>query len=148
MISKPCEKFKEGNVYLVGPKSFEVNMKCSNLELLDTPVEKLLLKDNFVDTLRVHGEPENFDRALKEFHRVLKKEGTLCLIVPYFRINNDDDLHLTLGEFVEKVEHEQSKESKSKFDYINIEPLLRRYFLKVKSYRLAHLVIFAAKEKI
>ena len=147
MASKLCERFKEGNVYLVKPKSVKVNLKFSNLRVLDTPVEKLFLKDNFVDTLRAHGEPENFTRALNEFHRVLKMDGTLALIVPYFQLHKENS-PLTLGEFVEKVEHEQSKEGTSRLDYINIEPMLLRYFRKVKSHRLAHLEIFIAKDKI
>lgn len=147
MASKLCERFKEGNVYLVKPKSVKVNLKYSNLRVLDTSVEKLFLKDNFVDTLRVHGEPKNFTIALKEFHRVLRTEGTLALIVPYFQLNEENS-PLTLGEFVEKVEHEQSKEGEPRLDYKNIEPMLLHYFRKVKSYRLAHLEIFVAKDKI
>lgn len=147
MVSKLCERFKEGNVYLVKPKSIKVNVEYSNLKLIDTPAEKLFLKDNFVDTLRAHGNPENFQRELEEFHRVLKTDGTLALIIPYFRVYNENS-PLTLGEFVEKVEHERTKEGESRLEYINIEPMLLRYFRKVKSHRLAHLAIFVAKEKI
>ena len=147
MVSKPCEKFKEGNIYLVKPSSAKLNVECSNLRLLDTPAEKLFLRDNFIDTLRVHGEPENLREALKEFHRVLKTDGTLILIVPYFQIYKEQS-PLTMGEFVEKVEHEQLEERKPRLDHTNIVPMLLHYFRKVNTHRLAHLEIFIAKDKI
>jgi SAM-dependent methyltransferase len=95
----------------------------------------------------VHGEPENIRRALKELHRVLRKDGSLAFIVPYYHPYKDN-YPLTMGEFVEKVEHEVLDEDETKLDYAFAGSLLSRYFRRVKRYRLAHLAIFVAKGKV
>lgn len=147
MILPLCNRLKEGKIYLVKPQSVKVNMECANLIVLDAPDENIILKNNFVDAVRVHGEPENVHTALKEFHRVLRKDGSLALIVPYSH-SHRDNFPLTLGEFVEKVEHEVSTEDKTQLDYAATGSLLSRYFRRVKRYRLAHLAIFVARGKI
>ncbi len=147
MIASLCEKVKKGMVYLIKPKSTKLNLECENLHVLDTPPANMLLKDNFVDGVRVHGEPENFREAIKEFHRILKQDGSLALIIPFFHSCKDDN-PLTFAEFVEKVEHEISEEDKSKLDYETTRLLLSHFFRKVKCYRLAHLAIFITKDKI
>jgi len=76
-------RFKEGKIYLFKPPTMKVNIECGNLLTLDTTVENTLLKDNFIGAVRAHGEPQNIHEGLKEFHRILKKDGSLSLIVPY-----------------------------------------------------------------
>jgi PadR family transcriptional regulator PadR len=147
MISSLGNVLGDGRIYLVKPKSVKLSIECANLNLLDTPVENIPLKDNFVDAVRVHGEPGNVHQALKELHRVLKKDGSLAFIVPYSHPYKDN-YPLTIGEFVEKVEHEVLDEDKTKLDTLFVGSLLLRYFRKVKRYRLAHLAIFIAKGKI
>jgi DNA-binding PadR family transcriptional regulator len=146
MISPLCSRFKERKIYLVKPPSVQVNMENANLLILDATAESILLKDNFVDAVRVHGEPKNIRKALSEFHRVLRKDGSLALIVPYSR-QQRDDYPLTLGEFVEKVEHEVSEEDKTELDFTAIVSLLSRYFRRVRNYRIAHLAIAVADGK-
>ncbi len=147
MISSLGNVLEDGKIYLVKPHSVKVNIECANLIVLDTPVENIPLKDNFVDAVRVHGEPENVRRALKEFHRILRKDGSLAFIVPYYHPQKDN-YPLTMGEFVEKVEHEVSEEDKNKLDYASTGSLLSHFFRRVKRYRLAHLAIFVARGKI
>jgi PadR family transcriptional regulator len=147
MISSLGNVVEDGRIYLVKPKSVELTIQAANFVVLDTSVENIPLKDNFVDAVRVHGEPENVRRCVKELHRVSKKDGSLALIIPYSH-PQQDKYPLTMGEFVEKVEHEVSEGDKTKLDYATVEPLLSRYFRKVKRHRLAHLSIFIAKGKI
>jgi PadR family transcriptional regulator PadR len=147
MLSSLGSVVEDGKIYLVKPQSVKLSVECANLIVLDTSVENISLKDNFVDAVRVHGEPENVRRALKEFHRVLKKDGSLAFIVPYSHPNKDN-YPLTMGEFVEKVEHEVLEEDETKLDYAFAGSLLSHYFSKVKRHRLAHLAIFVAKGKI
>jgi PadR family transcriptional regulator PadR len=137
----------DGKIYLVKPKSAKLSVECANLIVLDAPLENIPIKDNFVDAVRVHGEPENVRRAMKEMHRVLRKDGNLAFIIPYSHPAKDN-YPLTIGEFVEKVEHEVSEEDKTELDYASAESLLSRYFHKVRCHRLAHLAIFVAKGKI
>lgn len=146
MISPLCDRFKEARIYLIKPQSAKLSTEPGNLTVLDTTVENILLKDNFVDAVRVHGEPEDVNRALKEFHRVLRKDGSLAYIVPYFR-PRESNYPLTMGEFVEKIEHEVSETDKTKLDYTATGNLLSRYFRKIKRYRIAHLAIFIARVK-
>ncbi len=147
MVAGLCEKFKKGRIYLVKPKPVEVSLEYPNLMVLDTLADNLFLKEGFIDTIRMHGEPENFHNALKELHRVLKADGTLSFIVPYFELHEEKS-PLTIGEFVEKIEGERSTEGMPQIDSTNIKTILLRYFENVKSYRLAHLAIFLAKNKI
>jgi|SRR5271157_834696 len=147
MISSLGNVLEDGKIYLTKPQSVKLSIECANLIVLDSPVENIPLRDDFVDAVRVHGEPENVHRALKELHRVLKKDGSLAFIVPYSHPPKDN-YPLTLGEFVEKVEHEALEEDKTKLDYAFAESLLSRYFRNVKHHRLAHLAIFVAKGKI
>lgn len=146
MISPLCNRFKEGKIYLVKPPMVKVSTECGNLLILDATVENIMLKDNFVDAVRVHGEPKNIHKALKEFHRVLRKDGSLALIVPYSRPQRND-YALTMGEFVEKVEHEISEEDKTRFDYTVTVSLLSSYFHRVRHHRIAHLAILVADGK-
>lgn len=147
MIPPSGNVLEDGKIYLVKPQNVKLSVEHANLIVLDTPVENIPLKDNYVDAVRVHGEPENIRRALKELHRVLRKDGSFAFIVPYFRPKKDN-YPLTLGEFAEKVEHEISEGDKIKLDYAVAGSLLSRYFRRVKRYRLAHLAIFIARGKI
>jgi hypothetical protein len=147
MISSLGNVLGDGKIYLIKPQSVKPSIECANFIVLDTPVENISLKDNFVNAVRVHGEPENVRQAMKELHRILRKDGSLAFIVSYFHLNKDN-YPLTMGEFVEKVEHEVLEENKTKLDYASAESLLSRYFRKVKCHRLAHLAIFVAKGKI
>lgn len=146
MISPLCSTFKDGKIYLVKPPSAKVNLESANLLILDATPENILLKDNFVDSVRVHGEPENIHKALEEFHRVLRKDGSLALIVPYSHPQRDD-YPLTMGEFVEKVEHQVSEEDKTQLDLTATLSLFSRYFVRVQNHRIAHLAILIADGK-
>jgi hypothetical protein len=77
----------------------------------------------------------------------LRKDGSLALIVPYSRPRRDDDYPLTMGEFVEKVEHEVSEADKTRLDGTAIMSLLSRYFRRVRHHRIAHLAILVADGK-
>jgi PadR family transcriptional regulator PadR len=146
MISAPCSKFREGKIYLIKPPSEKVNVESANLSILDGTAENILLKDNFVNAVRVHGEPRNIHKAVEELHRVLRKDGSLALIVPYSHPQKDDS-PLTMGEFVEKVEHEFSEEDRTQLDFTATASLLSRLFLRVRNYRIAHLAILVAHGK-
>ncbi len=147
MITSLCKIVKGGTVYLIKPKSTRLDVGFENLLVLDTPSRNILLRDDFVNAVRVHGEPENFHEAIKEFHRILKKDGNLALVVPHFHPRKDDR-PFTLAEFVEKVEHEISKKGQNQSDSETIKSLLSSHFRKVKYYRLAHLAVFVAKDKM
>jgi PadR family transcriptional regulator len=146
MISLPSSTFKDGKIYLVKPPSAKVNSESANLQTLDTTPENILLRDNFVDAVRVHGEPLDIHKALEEFHRVLRKDGSLSLIVPYSHPQRED-YPLTMGDFVEKVEHQVSEESKTQLDLTATVSLLSLYFMKVSEHRIAHLAILVAHGK-
>jgi DNA-binding PadR family transcriptional regulator len=146
MISLPSSRFKDGKIYLVKPPSAKVNLESANLQTLDSTPENIFLKDNFVDAVRVHGEPLKIDKAVEELRRVLRKDGSLSLIVPYSHPQKED-YPLTIGEFVEKVEHEVSEEDKTQLDFTATASLLSRYFMKVTTHRIAHLAILVAHGK-
>lgn len=147
LVSPLCDTFKRGNIYLIKPASAKMLKPHDNLILLDTSSENILLKDGFVDFVRLHGEPENIDATLKELQRVLKKNGSLALIIPYY-YSHADDQFLTIGEYVEKMEHDLSGKGKTMLDHNTAKTKLSRYFRRIEEYRLAHLSIFIAYDKV
>lgn len=146
IISPLCETFKKGKIYLIKSASVEVPTKYANLVVLDSSVEDIFLKDDFVDVVRVHGEPENMDLALKELCRVLKKKGSLAMVLPYYRFREDRPF-LTIGEYVEKMEHALSRKSDESLDHDAAKSKLSDYFQRVEDLRLAHLSVFFAYDK-
>jgi DNA-binding PadR family transcriptional regulator len=136
MASPLCDSFKGARIYLAKPQSVKVSMEFPNMTVLDTTIENILIKDNFIDAVRVHGEPENANTTLTEFHRILKKDGSLAYIIPYFHPQKNNS-PMTLGEFVEKIEYEVSESDKTKLDFATTTSLLSRYFRTVKHSRIS-----------
>jgi SAM-dependent methyltransferase len=148
IVSPLCEVLKKGKIYLIKSPGGQKPLMHDNLILLDSAAEELAFKDNFFDFVRLHGEPQDVDSTLRELHRVLKKDGSLALIVPYYK-QLEDSPYLTIGEYVEKMEHQfsESDTRTTRLDYHNAKSVLSYYFHTLEEHRLAHLVIFIAHHK-
>lgn len=142
-----CKKIKDGRVYLAKPPHLNIQLpeQPGNLTILAYIHNRIPLKDGFLDSVRALALPfEDFEEMLKEFHRILKKEGCLFILMPHLK--HDEDEPLSIGDFLEKIEHgpEEEKEGLSEHEIIT---LLNKYFAKVESGHIAHTTVFTGTGK-
>jgi len=135
-----CNKLENGKVYLIKPSSIEMKLKRNNLVVLDGTYDDIPLKGNFATSLRVADIPTEVDlkSAVVEFHRILKDDGVLLIATP--RVLLGEEGPLSIGSFIELVEHDSSQ--KIGEEYLVL--LLETYFHEVKMTAIAHLKLFIA----
>jgi PadR family transcriptional regulator PadR len=97
----------QGKIYLITPDEVDVDLNLANLLFLDGNYHNIPLKTDYVDCMIVIDLPkqEELNHALQEWHRVLTPHGTLAILTPTVLIEHYDD-PLTIGDFIEKHEHE------------------------------------------
>jgi PadR family transcriptional regulator PadR len=96
-----------GKTYLILPRNVKVETKLEGINVLDGSYTDLPFKDNHIHRLLLIDLPsqETIDESIKEWHRVLSKEGRLAILTPTILI--EKQIHpLSIGDFVEKQEHE------------------------------------------
>ena len=134
----------EAKIYFIKPAPLAVDLNLDNLWLLNGAYDDIPLRRCYVDLAIVAGVPErNFlKKSLKEWHRVLKQDGTLAIVTPTVLIRKYDD-PLSIDSFIEKSEHEASE----KGDYMGaqaLKTLLQRFFHKVEETEIVHMTVFLA----
>jgi DNA-binding PadR family transcriptional regulator len=133
-----------GHIYLIKPKSLQIDLKLDNLTIMNGSYIDVSLKKDFLDLLVIMDLPqkEALETALKEWCRVLNQSGKLKILTPTILLEKHED-PLTIGDFVEKYEHEIIE----KAEMIDKEFLLKKlksFFAKVEERRIAHMTIFQA----
>jgi PadR family transcriptional regulator PadR len=96
-----------GTTYLIKPRNLKIETKLEGINILEGSYTDLPFKDNHIHRLLLIDLPgqETINESTKEWHRVLAKEGRLTIITPSILI--DKQIHpLSIGDFVEKQEHE------------------------------------------
>jgi len=107
IISIILKKLPEGKVYLVKPRSVEMNLELDNLHTLGGTYEDTPLKNDFVDLIIVIDLPpeELLKDAVEEWKRILVPKGRLAILTPTILVK-DIEAPLSIGDYVEKYEHE------------------------------------------
>jgi len=85
-----------------------------------------------------------FETAAREWFRVLKESGTLAIMTPTILVQKYED-PLTIGNFIEKYEHETF----GRGEYLDkdfVQVLLRNFFQKVEERKILHMTIFSASK--
>jgi PadR family transcriptional regulator PadR len=97
----------QGKIYLIKPDEIDADLALANLLYLDGNYHNIPLKTDYVDCMIVINLPtqEEVNHALQEWHRVLTPHGTLAILTPTVLLEHYDD-PLTIGDFIEKHEHE------------------------------------------
>jgi len=136
----------EGKIYLVKPSSLTVDLNLDNLLFLDGTHDNIPLRDGYVDLVIVAGFPEkdSLEASLREWHRVLRQRGTVAISTPTALVHEYED-PLTIGDFMEKCEHETLR----KGQYVDrgfVTELLKRFFHKVEERQVVHITTFLATE--
>ncbi|MCW4054553.1 MAG: helix-turn-helix transcriptional regulator [Candidatus Bathyarchaeota archaeon] len=131
-------------IFIVKPKALSFKVEMDNVVNLEGNLENIPLKDNYVDLLLTTNMPRNqkMEKTTKEWRRVLKKTGTIALIAPTVLFASIQD-PLTIGDFMEKWEHEIYESRKAGEGKALLE-CLHKNFSTVKERNIVHMkLIFA-----
>jgi PadR family transcriptional regulator PadR len=130
--------------YLIKPPSFQMKLKLENLIPIDGTFNNIPLRNNYLDLLVVIDLPStnSLEESFREWYRIVKKTGKIAIITPSILINKYKD-PLTIGNFIEKYEHEKIE----KGEYINkeyLQQLLKTNFKQIKEKEIVHMTTLIA----
>lgn len=136
----------QGAIYVIKPSSIQIDLKLDNLTVLAGNYSSIFLRKDYLDLLVIIDLPpkNSLAAALKEWHRVLRQHGKLAILTPTILLQKHED-PLTIGDFVEKHEHE-TIEQHEKVDKPFLQQLLRSHFHKVDERDVVHMTVIAATE--
>lgn len=148
ILQKLHIKLPHGKVYLVKPSSLVVDVNFDNLLFLDGFYNNIPLKTDYADCMIVIDLPKEqyLERALKEWHRVLKPNGNLAILTPSILLEKYED-PLTIGDFIEKHEHETIEKGEH-IDKELLEAQVKHYFKKIEEKSLVHMTILRVSEPV
>ena len=148
MIRILCDEAPKGEVYFIKPASLDIDLEIENLSSLDGTYQNIPLKNSHLDALLVIGVPskKHLKNSAREWHRTIRRNGRLGILTPTALINKIDD-PLTIGDFMEKYEHE-SVEGNEKADRETFQTILRESFQKVEARKVVIMtLVLASKPK-
>jgi DNA-binding PadR family transcriptional regulator len=146
VLHKLHDEMPQAKIYFVKPASLAVDLNFHNLWFLNGTCDNIPLKDGYVDLAIVAEAPrkDRLEESLTEAHRVLKQDGTLAIVIPTILVCKYDD-PLSIGNFIEKYEHEASEKS----DYVEakvLTALLQKLFNRVRQKQIVHMTYFLASQ--
>jgi DNA-binding PadR family transcriptional regulator len=148
LISHIQSKLPQAKIFLVKPGPLEIDLKLDNLYLFDGFYHDIPLKTDFADCMIVIDLPkkENLERALKEWHRVLNSNGKLAILTPTILLESYED-PITIGDFIEKHEHETIEKGEH-IDKSILEEHVKQHFNAIEEESIVHMTILRASEPL
>jgi len=146
MIRNLQGRVPQGQVLLVKPGSVAMDLSLDKSTILDGKYDDIPLKDGYADLLVVIDLPKKdlLEPALKEWHRVVGKNGKVAILTPTVLIHEYED-PLTIGDFVERHEHEIiEKGERVEWEYL--QGRLNRFFRKVEERQIVHMSVILTSE--
>ena len=145
MIGSLHGKVPQGKIYIVRPSSLAVEPKLDDITLLDGGPD-VPLKDGYLDLLVVTEIPRSdlLQTAVREWHRVLNQKGTLGILAPTVTLRKYKD-PLTIGDFIEKYEHETTQRGEP-VDSGYLRRVLAKLFQDVEERQIVHMTLFMASQ--
>jgi PadR family transcriptional regulator PadR len=145
MIRSLHGKAPQAKMYVVRPSSAAVELKVDNVAFLDGSPD-IPLKDGYLDLLVVTEIPPRdlLQSAVREWHRVLNQRGTLGILAPTVALRKYKD-PLTIGDFIEKFEHETIQKGEP-VDHEFLRRVLAKLFQDVKERQIVHMTLFMASQ--
>lgn len=139
-------KIPQGKIYLVKPSSVDVKLKPNDVMVLDGAFDDIPLKDSYLDLLVFTDVPRSdiLGTALREWHRALTRHGTLGILIPTVALGKYQD-PLTIGDFIEKYEHETIQKGEH-VDREFLKRLLGKFFQEVEERQIVHMTLFTASQ--
>jgi DNA-binding PadR family transcriptional regulator len=146
IVSRLKEMVPEGRIYIVKPDSLDISVNLENVYIHNGSYEDIPFKNRFVDRLILIDLPskEIIEEAAREWQRVVNEKGIISIFTPTILIQRQDD-PLTIGDFVEKYEHEIIE----KGEHVDREILLStlgNLFKQVGEREAVHMSIISAQE--
>ncbi|UCC33130.1 MAG: helix-turn-helix transcriptional regulator [Candidatus Bathyarchaeota archaeon] len=137
----------QGQIYLIKPKLVEIDLNLENLTVMNGSYSDISLREGLLDLLVIVDLPRknSLEAALKEWHRVLKPDGKLGIVTPSILLQEHED-PLTIGDFVEKYEHE-TIERGEKIDRRFLQTQLKSFFTRVKERQIVHMAVIQASPR-
>jgi DNA-binding PadR family transcriptional regulator len=144
MVRILCSKVPKGEVYFIKPASLGIDLRIENLSFLDGTHQNIPLKNSHLDALLVIDVPSKnlLKDSVREWHRTVSRNGRLGILTPTTLIDKIDD-PLTIGDFMEKYEHE-AMEGIEKADREPFETILRESFQKIEARQIIHMTLILA----
>jgi PadR family transcriptional regulator PadR len=148
IIQKLHSKLPHGKIFLVKPSSVIVELNLDNLFVLDGFYRDIPLRNDFADCMIIIDLPkrEYLERTLKEWHRVIKPKGELAILTPAILLEKYED-PLTIGNFIEKHEHEIIEKGEH-LDKTILDQQLKLYFQKMDEKSLVHMTTLRLSEPV
>ena len=146
LLSSLQSMVPQGKIYYIKPSSVEADFKLENISTLDGEYINIPLRNSYLDLLFVIDVPKraHLDDALREWCRVLSQNGKLGIITPSALVLNEDIL--SIGDYIEKLEHETIEGAES-IDRNFVEASLKRFFQRVEAMKIVHMILFLAHGK-
>ena len=137
----------QGQIYLIKQESVQIDLKLDNLTVMNGSYCDISLRKDFLDLLVIVDLPQknSLEKALKEWYRVLKQDGKLGILTPTILLQKHED-PLTIGDFVEKYEHE-TIEKGEKIDKKILQAQLKNFFTGVEEKQIVHMTILQASPR-
>jgi len=149
ILSALGRRIPQGTLYLAKPLSVHVEPKIESPVVLDAAIDNIPLKDDYLDALMVRDIPpgELLENAVREWHRLLRKDGRLGILAPTVTLRNHMD-PLTIGDFIEKYEHELEATRKSEHaDGELLRRLFRKFFQNLEEITIVHMTLLVGFNK-
>jgi DNA-binding PadR family transcriptional regulator len=130
--------------YFIKPDSVQIELKLDNLVFLDGTYDSVPLRKDYLDLLVVVDLPpiDTLEEALREWRRVVKQDGRLAILAPTILMNKYKD-PLTIGDFVERHEHE-TIEKGTQIDREYLQSLIETHFKKIEESQILHITALIA----
>ena len=144
MLYNLQKKVPEGKIYFVKPTSIAADLNIEDMVILRGNHEEIPLKDDYLNLLVVIDIPNEdlLETALKEWHRVISHDGKLAILTPTILIQKHVD-PLTIGQFIEKYEHENIEKGEH-IDREILYTMLNMFFQKVEERQMVHMTLILA----
>lgn len=144
IISLIHKNLPEGKVYLVKPRLVEVNLELDNLLTLGGSYEDVPLKDDFIDLIISIDLPreELLRDAVEEWNRILVPKGRLVIMTPKILVS-DNEGPLSIGDFVEKYEHEIREKGQTVNERL-LDDALTKFFVDIDKREITHMMLIRA----
>jgi PadR family transcriptional regulator PadR len=148
LISNIQSRLPQAKIFLVKPGQVELDLNFDNMFFLDGFYNDIPLKNDYADCMIIIDLPkrEYLERALKEWHRVLKSHGKLAILTPSILLEKYED-PLTIGDFIEKHEHETIEKGEH-IDKAILEKQVKQYFNAFEEKSIVHISILRVSEPV
>lgn len=129
----------DAQFYCIKPRGIDAEDYPDNVMVLSGNYNDIPLKDDYLDCLIMIDLPKELalDDSVKEWSRILKKDGVLSILTPSILLKGDL-IPMTIGEYVEKTEHAVIEKG-NVIDYDRLSYALSDYFRNLEINNVVHI---------